>query len=75
MMTSTGGEVFVFQFDEELKSNNESVAKKSEVVSPQQSQEDLSESQPVELRQTCTKPIDIPKKKKEFVPEYGTARP
>lgn len=71
----TDGESLQFLFDEpELNKDHDEAATKSGRETPQPST-DNSDAQSVKLSETSTKPIDIPKKKKEFVPEYPSGRP
>lgn len=72
--SETEGESLLFLFDEAYlnKGHPEHEATTKYTDTPPQSPTDDSE---VKLSETSTKPIDIPQKKKEFVPEYPSGRP
>lgn len=73
--SKTDGESLQFLFDEaELNKDHDEAATKSGAETPQPST-DNSDAQFVKLSKTSTKPIDIPNKKEEFVPEYPSGRP
>lgn len=67
--SKTEDPVFFFEEPEE-----QTATKSGSEEAPPQPPDD-SDAQSVKLSKTSTKPIDIPQKKKEFVPEYPSGRP